>query len=210
MKCENICIFGPPCCNRSKYHCCDCCKTLLSSLWSSSVSLQKQHQSLFVKLRHANHTLKKTHCFSVYLSSSLHCGCVAKERQDAVYFMIAEAHPTTSSFGLNKVEKWGLCKKEGKSIQCCKMCMKVLWEPATMCALTGRNAACVIMNRGGVCQWAALHRKAQYTGLIAVLLAHFRPQLKSHCTAGGVGNKRRAQVLKRPPCGSNNIWCGTT
>lgn len=51
--------------------------------------------------------LKKTHCFSLYLNSSLHSGCVANERQDAVYFMtrIAEPNPKRSSFGLNSTEK---------------------------------------------------------------------------------------------------------
>lgn len=51
--------------------------------------------------------------------------------------------------------------------------------------LTGRNAVCPIMTEGSVCQCTALHRKAQCTGLIAPLLAHFQPQLKPHHTPGG-------------------------
>ncbi len=41
------------------------------------------------------HTLEKTHCFSLYLNSSLHSGRVANERKDVVYFVteIAETSP---------------------------------------------------------------------------------------------------------------------
>lgn len=50
----------------------------------------------------------------------------------------------------------------------------------TMFVFTGGNVVCSIMSMG----------TAQYTGLIAVLLAHFRPQLKSHHTAGGKEKER--------------------
>lgn len=73
---------------------------------------------------------------------------------------------------------------------------------------TKRNAVNSIIIRRIVWQWTAPHRKAQRTGLIALLLAHFRPQLKSHHTAGVKKKKRRAQELKRPLCVRNDIRHG--
>lgn len=51
-------------------------------------------------------TLKKTHCFSLYLSSSLHCGCVANERQDAVYFTTGIAEPNPKEEQLWSKQCW--------------------------------------------------------------------------------------------------------
>lgn len=73
--------------------------------------------------------------------------------------------------------------------------------------LTGRNAVCPIMTEGSVCQCTALHRKAQCTGLIAPLLAHFQPQLKPHHTPGGK-EKEGLKYLRGLRVWSNDIRHG--
>lgn len=86
-------------------------------------------QSLFVKLRNSpTHTGELSLC----LNRSLYGGRVADERKDVVDFMseIAETNQREEQLWSQQAwKKWG-GRTEEKSIHCCKICMKVLWEPA--------------------------------------------------------------------------------
>lgn len=128
-----------------------------------------------------SHTLERSHCFAVGLNGALHCGCVLNETEDVVY------SPTEAAESKPKEEPLLVVCMEEKEWPLLQNLHEVPLggggQSRTM--LAGRNAVCSVMIKGSVCQCTALHRKAQCTGLIAPLLAHFSPRLKPHHTPGG-------------------------
>ena len=108
---------------------------------------------------------------------------------------IAEAVQRRSSFGVNSVEEWGLCKWEEKNVHSCKkICMRVLWEPANYVSPHWKESV-------RACQQTALHRKTQYrvnSSASGTLSALAKTPPHSRCW-----RKTVAQVLKRARCVNN-------